>query len=187
MDIPPIHDLVSRAQKGNPEAVGKLYDIYCQVIYRYLYYRTGNPHAAEDLTSEVFLKMVQVLPRLNTSGLFFRGWLFQIAKNLSIDHYRKNHAHPDVQIADDIETREAPIERVVEDGIEQEQLLIALQSLNEEQRDVIIMRFIDDIPIAEVAQTLHKSEDAVKGLQRRALISLRLVLQQKEVTHGKSG
>jgi RNA polymerase sigma-70 factor (ECF subfamily) len=184
MDIPPLNDLVSRAQKGNPEATGTLYEIHCQAIYRFLFYRTGDPDTAEDLTSEVFIKMIQVLPRLNLSGLFFRGWLFQVARNLSIDYYRKHRAHSDSPLDDEIESRDSSLERTIDEHISQEQLRLALSTLNDEQRDVIILRFLEDVPIAEVAQVLHKSEDAVKGLQRRALIALRTALLQKADYHG---
>ena len=101
------NDLITRAQSGNPEACGALYTHYHQAIYRYLYYRTGDPHTAEDLTSEVFLKMVQALPRYRPQGVPFQAWLFQIARNQAIDHFRRSNARP-TAILDESLASQAP-------------------------------------------------------------------------------
>ena len=91
-------DLVTRAQKGSADAAGQLYERHYRSIFRYLFYRTGDQQAAEDLTGEVFLKMVQALPAYRVTSATFRTWLFQIARNLSIDHFRRSQTHPVVTL-----------------------------------------------------------------------------------------
>jgi RNA polymerase sigma-70 factor (ECF subfamily) len=174
-------DLVARAQNGNPEAMGMLYEQHHQSIFRYLVYRLNDSHSAEDLTSEVFLKMVQFMASYRATNATFRAWLFQIARNLSIDYLRRNRAHPVRAIDDEMEAprQEHPedcAERVFTSQVLQE----ALAQLSDDQRDVILMRFVEGMPLSEVANTLHRSEDAVKGLQRRALLGLRDRLDQHE-------
>jgi RNA polymerase sigma-70 factor, ECF subfamily len=186
MYIPPITDLVARAKKGSADAVGALYEQYCQIIFRYLYYRVGDQQTAEDLTSEVFLKMVQVLPKQDLSSSYFRSWLFQVARNLSIDHFRKNRIHPTIMITEELTVDDGPVELLTQINLDHKKLLEALKTLNEDQRDVLIFRFIDGISIGEVARVLKKSEDAVKGLQRRGLINLRQSLKELEDRHDGS-
>ena len=172
--------LVLRAQRGNPDATGKLYEQHYQSIFRYLAYRTGDTHVAEDLTAEVFLKMVQALPGYHATGANFRTWLFQIARNLAIDHFRRSRSHPLEPIADTTETKDGRPEDLTERSLTSRELILAVARLNDDQRDVILMRFVEGMPIADVAATLHKSVDAIKGLQRRALIGLRDVLEPLE-------
>ena len=98
--------MVERAQRGNREALGALYTDHHQKIYRYLYYRTGDPQTAEDLTADVFLKMVQALPGYQVGSIPFQAWLYQIARNLAIDHYRRKSAHPLETIQENLKTTE---------------------------------------------------------------------------------
>ena len=176
-------DLIRRAQEGDPNVVSALYERYQRSIYRYLYYRVGDPQTAEDLTSEVFLRMIEALSNYNNQNISFQAWLFQIARNLSIDHYRKKGAQRDVQLEDNLpEQNDEPLE-VIDQELTSEKLRRALIDLPDNQRDVIVMRFISGMPIVEVAQVLHKSEDSIKGLQRRALLALREILVEWEVTY----
>lgn len=179
-------DLVTRAQRGSTEATGQLYERHYQSIFRYLAYRTGDPRAAEDLTGDVFLKMLEALPAFRVGTASFRTWLFQIARNLAIDHYRRNRSRP-VQPLE--EALPAPIEHPEEAAQRQltvELLRRALSRLADDQRDVVLMRFVEGMPLAEVATTLHRSEDAIKGLQRRALNNLRTILESMEENHGSN-
>jgi RNA polymerase sigma-70 factor (ECF subfamily) len=176
-------DLITRAQRGSPEACGELYNCYYQDIYRYLFYRTGDPHHAEDLTSEVFIKMVRALPGYQIQTTPFRAWLFQIARNLAIDHHRRAAARPTVALDENLGSQEVRVDRAVEAHLSSENLSKCLARLEESQRDVLVLRFIDGISIAETARILHKTEDAIKGLQRRALLTLRSVLNHQEENH----
>ena len=176
-------DLIRRAKEGEPEVVSALYDRYQRGIYRYLYYRVGDPQTAEDLTSEVFLRMIEALSNYNNQNISFQAWLFQIARNLSIDHYRKIGTQRDVQLEDKYPEQGAePLELIAQE-LTGEKLRRALVDLPDNQRDVIVMRFISGMPIGEVAQVLHKSDDSIKGLQRRALLALREILVEWEVTY----
>ncbi len=166
-------DIISRAQRGNPDACGELYQRYYQDIYRYLFYRTSNPQIAEDLTGEVFLKMVQALPRYQIKAVPFRAWLFQIARNLAIDHYRRTQSHPHQDLDETLASQDPDIHTTVEGRLTSDNLRDFLEKIEESQRDVLLLRFIEDLSLSDTAAVLHKSEDAIKGLQRRALLALR--------------
>ncbi len=176
-------DLIRKAQEGEPSVVSEIYERYQRGIFRYLFYRVGDQQTAEDLTSEVFLRMIEKLPAYHDRKLSLQAWLFQIARNLSIDHYRKMSIQQNVQLEDDFpEQREEPLEMIAQE-LTSEKLRHALVKLPESQRDVIVMRFVVGMPIGEVAQTLHKSTDSIKGLQRRALLALRDILVEWEVNY----
>jgi RNA polymerase sigma-70 factor (ECF subfamily) len=176
-------DLIHRAQEGEPIVVSAIYERYQRGIFRYLYYRVGDQQTAEDLTSEVFLRMIEALKNYNNHKISFQAWLFQIARNLSIDHYRKMSVQQNVPLEDNLPIDEKEPLELVSQELTSEKLRQALVKLPENQRDVIVMRFISGMPIGEVAESLHKSEDSIKGLQRRALLALREILNQWEVSY----
>ena len=188
MQTPPdpqrIAQLVSNAQRGDSDAIGELYECLRLGVFRYLYYRTGDVQIAEDLTSEVFIRMIRALAGYRQYEVAFQAWLFQIAHNLLNDHYRKMSVRNDVQLEESImedpsNSRARPVEHMLNKVTLQQ----ALKQLSDDQRDVIALRFISGMPISQVAQTLNKSEDAVKGLQRRALAALRDVLSEREINY----
>lgn len=179
-----VSDVVARAQSGSPEAVGTLYTCFSQRVYRFLYFRTGDAQIAEDLTGEVFLKMVQALPDYHLEGIPFQAWLFQIARNLAIDYFRRVHSHPVVEIDEDLDWEAGDLDRTIDYHFSCEELARGLAALDENHRDVLVLRFIEEMPIAETAQTLQKSIDAVKALQRRGLKALRGIIQNGENGHG---
>ncbi len=178
-DTIPYH-LIARARRGNAEATSALYSRYYQCIYRYFYYRCGDPQTAEDLTAEVFLKMVEAIPYYRIETTPFHAWLFQIARNLAIDHYRRTSAHPVSAIHEDMDLSGPDVERTLETNLTCQGLAAALSRIDETQRDVLLMRFIEGMPIAEAARVLHKTEDAIKALQRRGLTALRQLLIGQE-------
>jgi len=178
-----INEWVIRAQNGAVEAMSLLYLNHYQSIYRYLYFRAGDQKTAEDLTSEVFLKMVQSLPHYRMQNVPFQAWLFQIARNLAIDYHRKQASHPSVQIQDEMRDGFLAVDETLDIKLTHESLGRALEKLTDDQRDVILLRFVEGMSLAQVGKTLHKSEDAIKGLQRRALISLRMELVHQETDH----
>lgn len=176
-------DIIVRAQRGDTAVIGALYERYHPGVFRYLYYRVGDLQTAEDLTSEVFLRMIRHLSGFRSRSVSFQAWLMQIARNIAIDHYRKMGHRNHLELVEDLVAGDEDPGRAVEQGLTSESLRLALGKLTDEQRDVILLRFVSGLPIVEVAQALHKSEDAVKGLQRRALIALRGILTDWEIDY----
>ncbi len=173
-------EVIAKARDGSPEDTGELYSRYHQSIYRYLYYRIGDPQIAEDLTADVFLRMVQALPSYQLGAVPFQAWLFQVARNVAIDHFRRTSAHPISAIDENLRLDGQGLESQVDHRIASADLAVALSRLDDTQRDVLLLRFIEGLPIAETAQVLHKSEDSVKALQRRGLLALRAMFDVKE-------
>lgn len=174
--------VINRARQGDVAAVGSLYQAYSGPVYRYLLYRLGSVEIAEDLTAEVFLKMIKALPDYRPQAPF-RAWLFQIARNLAVDQFRKmkvrNHVDLNEELAASGESPDVTAER----RLTSDRLLEALEDLNPSQRDVVVMRFVADMPIAEVAAAIGKSQSAVKALQFRGLQKLRAVMTEWKVTY----
>lgn len=177
-------NLVELAQKGDSQAIGELYESNRLSIYRYFYYRIGDAQAADDLTSEVFLRMIRYLESYRVQDVSFQAWLFRIAHNLLSDYYRQQNHRDHLQLEDSfMDLSNTGDLQNVERSLNSVMLQQALNRLNDDQRDVIVMRFVAGMPIAEVAQALQKSEDAIKGLQRRGLTALRDVLSDWEVNY----
>lgn len=176
-------ELLVRAQQGDEAAIGELYQQHSVRIFRYLYYRLGDQQAAEDLTSEVFIRLIHSLPSYRPQNGSIQAWLFQVARNLVVDHHRymayRNHAALHENL---VEGGEDPAS-LADRSLNSERLRRALAQLTTEQREVVILRFVVGMPIAEVAQLVQKSEDAVKGLQRRGLMALRAILEGWEVSY----
>jgi RNA polymerase sigma-70 factor, ECF subfamily len=181
----PLSDsLIAQAQAGNSDALTTLYEQYKQPIYGYFYYKIGDAQSAEDLTGELFLRVIENLPKYRQRDVPFRAWLFRIASNMAVDYFRKmnvrNHLPLDERVTADQES--AP-DIITEQRLTGDRLKAALQQLTSNQSDVIILRFVADMPIKQVAQVLNKSESAVKALQARALEALQHILAPQRVSH----
>ncbi len=176
-------DLIEQARAGDPGAVTVFYEQFHDGIYRFLYYRLGNSQAAEDLTSEVFLRMINSLSDYRMQNVSFQAWLYQIARNLSIDHYRKAANHHQTLLEETLVTGDNLPGGSVERKLTSITLRQALAQIKEDQRDVLVLRFVAGMPISEVAQALRRSENAVKALQRRGLAALRKILSEWEVSY----
>jgi len=174
-------DLIKRVRNGDRAAIGALFERYHTGIFRYLYYKVGNVHHAEDLASEAFLRLLRFVTEQHPDSLQPQAWLYKIARNLAIDFYRKHQTHQQVPLEENITMNES-VDMNVEHNLNAQQLYKAVNALPYDQREVIILRFINNLPIAEAAHAMDCSENAVKGLQRRALLSLRQVLSSRGVT-----
>jgi RNA polymerase sigma-70 factor (ECF subfamily) len=178
--------LISRAKAGDKAAVTAIYEAYKQKIYRFMYYRLDDAQAAEDLTTEVFLRVIEGLPGYHQNGVPFQGWLFQIAHNLTIDYFRRmrvrQHADLDEEMAADGESPDTVAGR----NLVYEQLRLALHRLPEDQCTVVVLRFVAGMPVAQVAHTLNRSESAVKALQARGLERLHQILSQQRETYERT-
>lgn len=166
--------LVELARSGDSEAFGLLYDHYQSSVYRFLYYRTRSTQLAEDLTSETFFRALRSMSNFRWQGKDFGAWLMTIARNLATDHFKAGRtrlemATEDMGVHDD--ATEGP-ESAVLAGLTNEILLGALKSLPDEQRDCLIMRFLQGMSIAETAEVLGRSDGAVKQLQLRGVRNL---------------
>jgi RNA polymerase sigma-70 factor, ECF subfamily len=182
MTTPFLH-LLHRAQQGDSAAISELYEQYRVIVFRYLYYRTSDPQVAEDLTSEVFIRMIRSLVDYRSTTSTFQAWLIQIAHNLVVDHYRKKSNQPHHILEENLVTGEALSGGSYERNLNAITLRQALAQIHEDQRDVIVLRFVAGMPISEVAQALRKSENAIKALQRRGLDALRKILTDWEVNY----
>jgi RNA polymerase sigma-70 factor (ECF subfamily) len=166
--------LVELARTGDSEAFGLLYDHYQASVYRFLFYRTRSTALAEDLTSETFFRALRSMTNFRWQGKDFGAWLMTIARNLATDHFKAGRtrlelATEDMGVHDD--ATEGP-ESTVLAGLTNELLLKALKELPDEQRDCLIMRFLQGMSIAETAAVLGRSDGAVKQLQLRGVRNL---------------
>ncbi|HET9840937.1 MAG TPA: sigma-70 family RNA polymerase sigma factor, partial [Nocardioides sp.] len=166
--------LVELARGGDGEAFGQLYDHYQGSVYRFVFYRTRSQTLAEDLTSETFLRALRNMSGFRWQGRDFGAWLMTIARNLCTDHYKAGRTRLE-QTTDDMgvhdDATEGP-ENAVLAGLTNEVLLDGLRQLSDEQRDCLIMRFLQGLSIAETAEVLGRSEGAVKQLQLRGVRNL---------------
>jgi len=172
-------ELLEKASRAEPAALGMLYDQYVEKIYAYIYHRVGQADLAEDLTGQVFMRMLEAVRSGKGWRTSFSGWLYRIAHNLVIDHYRRKHraTFVDIDDAEPVQAQSGDPVRSVENQYERERLRTALAKLTEEQSQVISLRFLEDLSIAEVAEIMEKTEGAVKALQYRAVLALRRVMQ----------
>ena len=166
--------LVELARKGDSEAFGMLYDHYQGSVYRFLFYRTRSSALAEDLTSETFFRALRSMQNFRWQGKDFGAWLMTIARNLATDHFKAGRTRlemttEDMGLHDD--ATEGP-ETAVLAGLTNELLLRALTELPAEQKDCLIMRFLQGMSISETASVLGRSEGAIKQLQLRGVRNL---------------
>ncbi|MEW6141739.1 MAG: sigma-70 family RNA polymerase sigma factor [Chloroflexota bacterium] len=178
-----MHDeesLVRRAQDRDPEALDQLYEAHFEKVYRYVAMRLGNEMEAEDVTQEVFLKALGSISSFQWKGVPFLAWLYRIARNQVIDHYRKRPKTPPVSINGLQVPEEGDPVEIAEQKSEFERIMRAARKLTEAQQEVIALRFVSELSIAETAQVMERSEGAVKALQHSALIALRRVIAVSE-------
>lgn len=172
--------LVARAQAGDAEAFGELYDRYVEVVYRYIYYRVGSQPLTEDLVSETFLRALRRISSFSWQGRDFAAWLVTIARNLIADHYKSSRYRLEISTADLLEAgdraAEENPERAVITGMENAALLAAVRHLGAEQQECVVLRFLQGLTVSETAQVMGKNEGAIKALQYRAVRSLARLL-----------
>lgn len=172
--------LVERAQGGDVEAFGQLYDRYVDTVHRYLLYRVGSRALAEDLTSETFLRALRRIGSVTWQGRDLGAWLVTIARNLAADHFKSGRYRLEVSTADmlDADRAEDGPEGAVLDAITHGTLLAAVKELGAEQQECIVLRFLQDMSVAETAEIMGKNEGAIKALQYRAVRSLGRLLPE---------
>ena len=174
-----VRALVDRAQKGDRDALEELYLIHFDRIYSYLHVSVGNRHDAEDLTTQTFLKMLEKIGTFKWQSAPFSAWLFRIAHNLAMDHFRaRRRWQPEEEVPEPPGEEEPSAELVAMQTIGRESMLKLIDRLSPEQQQGLTLKFVFNLPNAEVATILDKTEGAIKSLQHRALVSLQKQIAQ---------
>ena len=167
--------LRQRVEALEPQALAEIYDSYSAKIYSYVYHRTGNRVLAEDLTSDVFVRMLEAVQSDRAWKTSLQGWLYRIAHNLVVDHFRRASKRDGVELDERWMAGES-YANTFEGLFHSNQLRIGMRFLTDEQQQVVVLKFVEGLSNAEVAEILGKTEGAVKALQHRALAALRRVV-----------
>jgi RNA polymerase sigma-70 factor (ECF subfamily) len=174
--------LVQRAQEGDAEAFGELYDRYVDQVYRYIAYRVGSTQLAEDLTSETFLRALRRIGSFTWQGRDVGAWFVTIARNLIADHYKSGRYRLELTTDDVSTSSAAPVqpgpENEVLEAMQNKVLLEAIKQLNAEQQECIALRFLQGLSVSETAQVMGKNDGAIKALQYRAIRTLGRLLPE---------
>ena len=160
-------------------ALAAIYDHFEAKIYSYIYHRVGNQFVAQDLTSQVFLRVLESIQQDRAWETSFSGWLYRIAHNLVIDYYRRRGRTTQVSLDDMsiLQSKSESPENAAERSLAADHLRMAINQLTEEQAQVITLRFLESLSITEVADNMGKTEGAIKALQYRAVSSLRRIME----------
>jgi RNA polymerase sigma-70 factor (ECF subfamily) len=177
MDDETLDRLVAEAQRGDPEAFGRIFDAYATPIYRFIASRVHRPSDAEDLTQLVFVKALEALPRYEARGIPFGGWLFRLARNAIIDQIRTRRDHLSLVTATTRETEDASPEATAALREDLERVSRAMSELTDDQREVIELRFFAGLSVSEAAVAMGRQDGTIRGLQFRAIASLRRSLE----------
>ena len=175
-------ETITHAAQGDTEAFTLLYERYVNRIYNYIYYRTGNPHEAEDLTSRVFYRALHHINTYSNRGVPFSAWLYRIAHNLVANWHRDNSRRKEVPLEDYIQLPQKTLqpEASVVDNQELENLLRTIRRLPADRQQLLILKFVEGLSNAEVAVIMRRSEGAIKSLYHRTLLSLREEIQRMD-------
>jgi RNA polymerase sigma-70 factor (ECF subfamily) len=177
----PEGQLLKRAREYDAQALAEIYDRYAEPIYRYLYRYVGNAAQAEDLTSEVFVRLLQVLDTSRAPRDRLQGWLYRVAHNLAMDWFRRQGKQATQALEEDLAAAGQPLSIQVEEREARQRLRMAIRQLTPDQQQVVLLRFGEGLKTAEVGRLLGKSEGAVKILQHRAIRRLRKLLDREGV------
>src|SRR3954464_12413302 len=170
---PEMRALVERAQAGDRSALEELYLLHFDRIYSYLHVSVGNKHDAEDLTTQTFLKMLESIGRFRWQSAPFSAWLFRIAHNLAMDHFRAGRRwQPQGEGPEPPGSEESSAEDEAMQSIGRASMLELIEELSHEQQQVLTLKFVFNFANKEAATILGKTEGAIKSLQHRALVSL---------------
>ena len=187
LDLPRITEerlLVERAIGRDAEAFGQLYDMHVVRVYRHIYYLVNSISEAEDLTAQTFLQAWEAMDRYENRGVPFVSWLLRIAHNLAVSHLRSRREGSQLHDGFVDQDRLRDPEKVAERQADEERVRHAILKLGNEQRQVIILRFVEDLEYPEVAEITGKSVAAVRVIQHRALCALRKMMRAESASAG---
>src|SRR5213083_2408484 len=174
-----IRALVARAQEGKRDALEELYLLHFDRIYSYLHMSVGNRHDAEDLTTQTFVRMLESIEKFRWRAAPFSAWLFRIAHNLAMDHFRANKRwQPEEEVSEPDTGEGSAAEQEALESIGRQSMLELIQKLSHEQQQVLTLKFVFNFSNADAATILDKTEGAIKSLQHRALASLQRQLER---------
>jgi RNA polymerase sigma-70 factor (ECF subfamily) len=173
-------ELLARARELDSQALAEIYDSYAEAIYRYLYRYLGDAHLAEDLTSEVFVRLLQVLDTSRAPRDQLKGWLYRVAHNLAMDWFRQQAKGETLPLYEELVSDSQSPAIWMEEHQDQYRLRQAIRQLTPSQQQVILLRFGEDLKIKQVSQLMDKSEGSIKLIQFRAVKRLRKILGQEE-------
>jgi|SRR5688572_32364785 len=173
MDDETLDRLVAEAKAGDRDAFGRIFDAYAVPIHRFIASRVNSPSDAEDLTQLVFVKALEALPRYEARGIPFGGWLFRLARNAIIDQIRTRRDHLSLVAAVTRATDDAGPDAVAALQDDLHRVALAMQDLTDDQREVIELRFFAGLSVLEAAVVMGRQEGTIRGLQFRAIASLR--------------
>src|SRR5438309_6613686 len=177
-----VRRLVERGQQGDREALEELYLLHFDRIYGYLHMTVGNRHDAEDLTTQTFLKMLESIQKFRWQAAPFSAWLFRIAHNLAMDHFRASRRwQPEEEVPEPEPDDSTSAEAGALDSIGRKSMLELIDDLSGEQQQVLTLKFVFGFSNGEAATILGKTEGAVKSLQHRALVTLHKKLERPDV------
>ena len=170
--------LVQAVQRGDGDAFGQLYDRYVNQIFRFIYYRVNDRQLAEDFTSETFLRALRRISTINYQGRDIGAWFMTIARNIVFDHTKSARFRLEITTDDAIEPSEtiAGPEAAVLAHLTNARLMGAVNNLNDEQKECIVLRFLQGLSVAETAAVMGKNDGAIKALQHRAVKRLASML-----------
>jgi RNA polymerase sigma-70 factor (ECF subfamily) len=171
--------LLIRARRFDPDALRTLHKRFYEPVYRYVQFKVADSSVCEDLTSEVFVRLLEALRQGRVWRTTPDAWIFGIARNVVVDHYRNKGRRAEVALDEDLASApdDGPVKHVM--AVEQHEALAqAMAMLTDEQRDVVLMRFMEGLNIKDVADALNKTPGAIKGLQFRALKTLSEIMQR---------
>ncbi len=171
--------LITRAQSRDPEAFGRLYEAYFEKIYRYVAIKIGNRTEAEDLTQQVFVNALESIGSYKTREVPFSAWLYRIAHNQIVDTLRKRSRRPTLELDESMPIpAEGDLVEETELKLQTKELVEAAKKLTKLQQEVIALRFGADLPIAQVAKVMGKTEGAIKAMQHSAVAALRRTMSE---------
>ena len=171
--------LVEQAQQGDRDALEELYLLHFDRIYSYLHMSVGNRHDAEDLTTQVFVRMLESIGKFRWRSAPFSAWLFRIAHNLAMDHFRANRRwQPEEEVPEPDPGEGSAAEEEALESIGRQSMLQLIEKLSHEQQQVLTLKFVFNFSNADAATILDKTDGAIKSLQHRALASLQRQLER---------
>lgn len=180
MDDTNERELIARAQQGERTAIGALYDRHFQAVYNYIYFRVSDQHTAEDLSAEVFMRMLHKLPGYVDRGRPLLAWLYAIARNLVIDHHRSGEQRQEQELQEDLHISPIPGPSwQFQQAQESDCFKQALARLPDSQSRLLVYRFVDGFSTEKILSLVNKSDRAVRSLQHRALRSMEKALVEE--------